>query len=184
MPPKPVNPCTVCAVVAGVVAIVVLLAVVAHVVARQNTCSSSAVAVGDATAASPPPPPKLAAATIAADDAELSRFIHEPSVEKVVMFRMPGCGACHMIMPHVDKLVASDTPTKRLMVADLSTAAKTTQELNVRGFPTFISFNGEGKEVDRMVGASQTSLLAFLRAKALAAAAAAPGSSEGGGGGV
>jgi thioredoxin 1 len=98
------------------------------------------------------------------------REVNDDSFEKEVLqsgkpvlvdFWAEWCGPCRMMLPTVEAVAAEREGTATVVKLNVDQSPSTPQRYGVRGIPTIILFK-DGKEIDRVVGATSKETLTRL----------------------
>ena len=168
-PPTRIDACQVCAVTAGVLVIVIAVVVVVHLIQRNRQSDAqqrAALAVSEAEESGAADTPKSSEDGVcglqhANDAKEVEAFLKGSEKKKVVLIHMHNCAACVHTLNKLQTMKASDIAPMREV--EVNSARALTMKLGVRGFPTLVSFDEAGKEVDRMVGFDAKKLVNFVK---------------------
>lgn len=82
---------------------------------------------------------------------------------KVLKFEASWCGPCKMLSKTINEM--GDKITMPIEVVDIDQNADLAKQYGVRGVPTMVIVDGEGREVGRKVGLlREADILTFLQA--------------------
>jgi len=71
----------------------------------------------------------------------------------VIDFFVPWCGPCLQFAPTFDRAAAEHPDCLQFGRCDVDQNPRTAEQLNIMSIPTLLLFDGEGREINRLVGA-------------------------------
>ena len=108
---------------------------------------------------------------IEVNDSNFSAEVLEEREPVLVDFWAEWCAPCRMMTPVIDSVAEQYFGRARVVKLNVDDNPNTAQRFGIKGIPTFIVFK-DGKEVERLVGATTQEAIARMIEKHIAAAAA------------